>query len=270
MKNMKSIIANNLNISYLEVGSGPALLLLHGFSLDHTVWENQIKDLEKKYRIIVPDLRCSGLTGNSSEEVTIELMADDVSAFINALHISSVAIAGFSMGGYILLEMLLRNPLGIRAAAFISTRSSADSIEGMEKRKEQMIEIINDGTEKFANNFLTELFDHTFASKNPESVERIKNVISSQSPENVAKLLNAIRLRKDLTSRLHEIKIPCAVIGGIKDRLIHKDDFQQLNEHLSSCSYHLLENIGHMTPVESSKEVSFILDELLQKTGMWF
>lgn len=269
MINMKSIIANNLNISYLEVGGGPALLLLHGFSLDHTLWENQIKDLEKKYRIIVPDLRGSGLTGNSSEEVTIEQMADDIIAFINALNISSIAVAGFSMGGYILLEMLLRNPLNIRAAAFISTRSSADSIEGMEKREEQMIAIINDGTEKFANNFLTELFDHSFASKNPESVERIKNIISSQSPENVAKLLNAIRLRKDLTSRLHEIKIPCTVIGGNKDRLIHKNDFYELNEHLSSCSYHLLENVGHMTPIESSKEVSFFLDKLLQRAGMW-
>ncbi len=269
MKNMKSIIANNLQISYLDVGSGPALLLLHGFSLDHTMWKNQINDLEKKYRIIVPDLRGSGLTGNSSEEVTLPMIADDMSAFIDALNITSVAIAGFSMGGYILLEMLLRNPLPICAAAFISTRSAADSIENKQKREEQMIAIINEGSKRFAKNFSPELFGSYFIKKNPKYLKKVESIISSQNSKNIAKLLNAIRIRQDYTARLHEINIPCAVIGGIEDRLIPKEDFYKLNQHLKSSTFHLLTEIGHMAPIESPDSVSFILDELLQSAGMW-
>tara|TARA_B100000029_G_scaffold15487_6_gene16033 strand:- start:19174 stop:19977 length:804 start_codon:yes stop_codon:yes gene_type:complete len=266
---MQSTLANNLRISYLDVGSGPTLILLHGFSLDHTMWENQIRLLEKKYRIIAPDLRGSGLTGNSFEEVSIQLMADDMSALINTLSLKSVAIAGFSMGGYILLEMILRNPRTIRAAAFLSTRASADSIEGMKKREEQMIDIINRGTKKFAKKFSPELFGEIFAKKNPENVQKIEDIISKQSPENVSKLLNAIRLRQDHSLRLQEINIPCAVIGGTEDRLIPKEDFQELNNCLQNSTFHLLEHIGHMTPLESPDSVSFILDELLQNSGMW-
>ncbi|MBE17148.1 MAG: hypothetical protein CMH79_00125 [Nitrospinae bacterium] len=266
---MQSILANNLKISYIDVGSGPALLLLHGFSLDHTMWENQIRDLEKKYRIIVPDLRGSGLTGNSMEEVSIQLMADDINAFIDALNIRSIAIAGFSMGGYILLEMLLRDPRTIRAAAFLSTRASSDSIEGMKKREKQMIDIINEGTKRFAKNFSPEIFGDVFVKNNPEYVQKVEEIISKQNPENIAKLLNAIRLRQDHTLRLKEINIPCAVIGGTEDRLIPKEDFQELNNFLPNSTFHLLEHIGHMTPSESPDSVSFILDELLQNSGMW-
>ncbi len=266
---MKSVRANGINIAYEDCGSGPALLLLHGFTLDHSMWAAQVEELERSYRLIVPDLRGLGQTDVPPEPFSLETMADDAAALLEALDIPAAAVAGFSLGGYTLLQLLARHPLKVRAAAFVSTRAEADTEEASKRRIQMTRLAIDEGMEAFANLFVPQLFDPAYISAHPREVAQTQSVIESQRPNGIALLLDAMRQREDMTYYLKEFSLPCAVIGGLADMLIPAQAMRDLQESLPDCTIELIDGVGHMSPVEAPGQVSFQLDQLMQRAGMW-
>jgi pimeloyl-ACP methyl ester carboxylesterase len=256
-------------MAYEEYGSGPPLLLLHGFSLDHSMWRAQAEELQRSYRLIVPDLRGLGKSQDPSEPFTIEVMADDAATLMEAVDVSAAAVAGFSLGGYILLRMLARHPLKVRAAAFVSTHALADSPKRQADRLKTMRFVIDEGTQPFANAFIPQLFEPAYLSSHPQEVTETRRVIESQRPNSIALLLDAMRQRADMSIELRDFQVPSAVIGGVSDALVSLDAMKSLHEGLPDCSLTMIENVGHMAPVEAPGEVSFQLDQLMQRAGMW-
>ena len=266
---MKTVSVNGIDIAYQESGSGPPLLLLHGFSLDHTIWAPQVEALQRSYRVLVPDLRGMGRTPHTGGQITVAMMADDMAAFLGALDISAAAVAGFSLGGYILLEMVLRHPLKVRACGFISTRATADTEEGKKVRLQHMQTVIDEGMAGFAGHFLESLFAPDYIASHPLEIEATQKVVLSQIPEQIALLIDALRRREELTPRLGEIAVPCLVFGGTGDALVPHAQMTALHEGLSDSVIELVEGAGHTTPFECADRVSFQLDQMMQRAGMW-
>ncbi len=181
----------------------------------------------------------------------------------------SSAVAGFSLGGYTLLQLLARHPLKVRAAAFVSTRATADSAEAQERRVKTMRFVIDEGMEPFADAFIPQLFDPAYISAHPSEVAQTQNVIEGQRPNSIALLLDAMRQRADMSSYLENFNLPCVVIGGIADALVPAQEMRDLQEGLPDCTIELIEGVGHMSPVEAPAQVSFQLDQLMQRAGMW-
>lgn len=266
---MKTLSVNGIEVAYQESGSGPPLLLLHGFSLDHTIWSAQAEALSRSYRVLCPDMRGMGRTTHAGGAITLEMMADDMAAFLGALDISAAAVAGFSMGGYVLLQMAVRHPLMVRACGFVSTRAAADSEEGKQARLRQMRLVIDEGMAPFAAEFLPALFSPGYLSSHPLEAEATRRVVTSQVPNHIAALIDANRRRADMTPRLGEIAVPCVVLGGTADALIPVAQMRALQEGLPDSVYEMIEGAGHTTPLESASRVTFQLDQLLQRAGMW-
>src|SRR5258708_14993997 len=105
---------------YDDVGSGPAIVLLHGFPFDRSMWREQIEFLSANgYRVVAPDLRGLGAASDKSQFVaeadratlrqaeacrtitTMEDMARDVVALIDELEVDSAMACGLSIGGYV-------------------------------------------------------------------------------------------------------------------------------------------------------------------------
>ena len=266
---MKTVSVNGIDIAYQESGSGPPLLLLHGFSLDHTIWAPQVETLQRSYRLLVPDLRGMGRTPHTEGQITIEMMADDMAAFLGALDINAAAVAGFSLGGYILLQMALRHPLKVRACGFISTRAAADSEEGKKVRLQHMQTVIDEGMAGFAGHFIENLFAPAYIDAHPLEIEATQKVVLSQIPDSIASLIDAMRRREELTPRLSEIAVPCVVFGGTGDALVPPAQMVELHEGLSDSVIEMVEGAGHTTPFECADRVSFQLDQMMQRAGMW-
>lgn len=266
---MKSICANNIQIAYEDCGSGPPILLLHGFSLNHAMWSAQVEALQRSYRLIVPDLRGLGETEDPVQPFSVADMADDAAALLGALDIPAAAVAGFSLGGYILAQMLVRHPLKVRAAAFVSTQAGADTAERAEARVKSMRYVIDEGAKAFAEAFVPQLFSPAYAASHPDEVGQTYEVISGQRPNSIAMLLDAMRRREDMTPYLKEINQPCAVIGGGGDALVPPHAMRDLQEGLPDCKIELIDGVGHMSTVEAPDKVSFELDQLMQRAGMW-
>ena len=131
---MPKINRNGVKINYEVYGSGPALLLTHGFSATSNMWDDQINTLSKHFTLIVWDMRGHGQTdypddeGLYNEEETIE----DIRAILFDLKIDKVNIGGMSLGGYMSLAFYYKYPEMVDSLLIIDTGPGFKNAEARE------------------------------------------------------------------------------------------------------------------------------------------
>lgn len=103
------INVNNININYEVYGEGRPIILLHGNSESHKVFDKLIDGLKKDYKVYAIDSRCHGKSENV-REISYDLMAGDVIEFIKALKIEKPILYGFSDGGIVGLLVAIKEP----------------------------------------------------------------------------------------------------------------------------------------------------------------
>lgn len=106
---------------YRVRGSGENLLLLHGLGLSGADWEFQVRALERRFRIIIPDLPGCGFSSPTEGDVSIHDFAQSMWVLLDHLKISTINIAGFSLGGAVALEMALQRPDDVSRLVLINS-----------------------------------------------------------------------------------------------------------------------------------------------------
>ena len=91
---------NNIEIAYDDTGSGPAVVLIHGYPFNRSMWTDQTAALVDRFRVIALDLRGHGDSESSTGASTMKLMAQDVAALMDELSLERAVVGGLSMGGY--------------------------------------------------------------------------------------------------------------------------------------------------------------------------
>jgi YbgC/YbaW family acyl-CoA thioester hydrolase len=102
---VQRITVNGVNLAVEVRGEGPAILFIHGYPLDRTIWRDQIDNLEG-FRRIAPDLRGMGQSDAPDLGYSMSIYAADLAALLDVLGIDDVILCGLSMGGYIALEFV--------------------------------------------------------------------------------------------------------------------------------------------------------------------
>ncbi|MDE6470301.1 MAG: alpha/beta hydrolase [Eubacterium sp.] len=103
------INVNNININYEVFGEGMPIILLHGNSETHKVFDKLIERLQNDYKVYAIDSRCHG-ESEDTKEISYDLMAEDVIAFIKALGLETPILYGFSDGGIVGLLIAIKEP----------------------------------------------------------------------------------------------------------------------------------------------------------------
>src|SRR5215831_8390353 len=125
---------------------GHPLLLVHGFPLDHSIWQRQIDFFVDHCRVIAPDLRGFGSSDATSGVVTMEQMADDLHALLDALNVTDkVIFCGLSMGGYIGWQFWRKYRERVLAIIMCDTRAIADTPEVADSRRKLAATTLKDG-----------------------------------------------------------------------------------------------------------------------------
>src|SRR5690606_37351033 len=124
------IAISDTQLHVVDRGRGPVVLLVHGFPLDHSMWEEQLADLSSDFRVIAPDLRGFGASGVASETLTMSRLANDLAELLDALEVDQrIVYCGLSMGGYIAWPFFERHRARLAKLILCDTRAGSDTAE---------------------------------------------------------------------------------------------------------------------------------------------
>jgi pimeloyl-ACP methyl ester carboxylesterase len=251
-------------LAHDDHGSGPPLLLLHGFPLNRTMWRPQIAALTQAgYRVITPDLRGFGESRMTSATVNMSSYADDIVALMDELRLPQAVVGGMSMGGYVLLNLLERYPERISAAIFIVTRAGADDEAGKGKRTALAAATAAEGMNPVREVFCHILFAPTTLTSHPELLTEVSGWISATDPRGAAAGLIAMRERKDSLPRLGAIRQPALVIGAEQDQTIPSEQSRLLAAGIAGAKLFILQGGGHLVNLEQPDGFNAVLKEFL-------
>lgn len=241
-----------------ELGSGPPVVLLHGYPLDGAMWSGAARALASRFRVVKPDLPGRGETAAPSEG-RIEDYADFLQAILDELP-APIGLAGFSMGGYVSLALMRRRPAALRALALVDTRAAADDPAGKAKRDEAIATVQSQGVAAIAEAMAPRLLGPLSLS-NRDLVDRVKRIMLRQRPETVAADLAAMRDRPDSRDLLPEIATPTLVVVGEADALTPPADSQAMAAAIPGAALVTVAGAGHLTPMERPGAVAAALGD---------
>jgi 3-oxoadipate enol-lactonase len=216
------------------------------------MWKGQTQMLqEKNLRVIAYDLRGHGQSDVGDGQYTIELFVDDLVALLDYLKITRTILCGFSMGGYIALRAIERNPDRFSALVLCDTMSAADSNEAKIRRANSIKLVKKEGVGRFAEGFLKAVFaPQTFDAK-PDIVDEIRRTILSNSPLGICGALLAMAGRTDTTEALAKISVPTLILVGEHDAVTPPSAAKIMRDRILNSKLHLIENAAHMSNLEN-------------------
>jgi pimeloyl-ACP methyl ester carboxylesterase len=251
-------------MAYDDVGSGPPVVLLHGYPFNRSMWREQAESLSASNRVITPDLRGLGETSASADATTMYEMAEDVAALLDKLEIRRVITGGLSMGGYVALAFYRRFPLRVRALLLADTRPQADTEEARRSRAEQEKIILRDGMEAIADSFLTKVLAPATLSERAEVVARVRRMITTTDPQGAVAALRAMAARPDHTDFLPTIFPPTLIMVGSQDKLTPPADAELMHREIRGARLHIIDGAAHLSNIERPAEFNRALADFLQ------
>lgn len=259
------VVIDEREVAYDDAGSGPAVVLIHGFPLGRRMWQPQVAALAAAgYRVIAPDLRGFGESAPGTAPWSMECFADDIIALLDRLGIIRAVFVGMSMGGYVLLNLLERHPSRVAAAAFLFTRAGGDDEAGRARRT-QLAEAVEAGhPETVTGAFAEILFAPETVQRRPALVAEVAELMQAASPQGLAGGLRVMRDRKDYRPLLGRFTRPALVLGAEYDRAIPAEEGRQLAAGLPNARFMLITGAGHMANLEQAEAVNSRLLAFLQ------
>ena len=255
---------NGLDLFFEVKGEGRPILLIHGFPLNHKLWEPQISALVKAgFKVITPDLRGFGESEAPADSYSMDLFSDDLAGLLDFLKIERAIIGGMSMGGYILLNFMERYPDRIEKAILMVTRPGGDTEAGREWRTSLMEKARQGDKEAVVKAFEVVLFEEESFAKRRDLVDLVRSWMRATPVNGMVGGLMAMRDRKDYKSLLPELTTPTGVIVAELDKAVKLElakEFEKLPQH----KFVVLKGAGHMVNMERPEILNRALVEFLK------
>ncbi len=258
---------NGTTINYNERGmpQGLPVVFIHGFPFSGEMWNPQISILPNNIYGITYDVRGHGQSDAGDGQFTIELFVDDLIAFLDHLSIRKAVLCGLSMGGYIALRAVERNPDRVCGLILCDTKSEPDTDTAKIKRSVTIHEVKTSGVRAFADEFVKAIFWEKTFEKNPSAIAFIKKIICENTSRGICGTLLALASRTDTTPALASINIPTCIIVGEFDTLTPTSNALSLHALISGSEMHILPHAAHMSNLENTQEFNELLTTFLKK-----
>jgi pimeloyl-ACP methyl ester carboxylesterase len=258
------LVLPELRMIFEDHGSGPPILLIHGFPLNREMWRPQLEGLAVAAHVIAPDLRGHGETPPSDEVSTMDDLADDCLAVLEALAVNQpVYICGLSMGGYVSLAFYRRHRARVAGLILAATRAGADSPEGKANRDRMASQAKEDGPQAVVNAMLPKMLSPGTYATNPDLVAHVEAIMQKTSLEGMVAALMGMKVRPDSTPALDQIAVPTLILHGADDQLIPASEAEAMRTAIKGSKLEILPNAGHLLNLEQPERFNqAILDYL--------
>lgn len=228
----KYVTIRGFRMYYETYGKGAPLLMIHGNSGSISDFLYQIPYFSKKYKVIAADSRAQGKSVDFEDSLSYEMMADDLNALLDKLHLDSCYVIGWSDGGIEGLLLAIRHPDKVKKLAVTGANLWPDTTAAI----------------PWVVNFARQLYDSLLELK---QTPQIKNDV---------KLTHLLLYEPHITlSELHTISCPTLVIGGDED-VIWPQHTLLIFQNIPQAYLWILPDSGHFTPVFYRNEFNITID----------
>lgn len=253
---MKQIQFKNTSISYSDTGKGTAIVLLHGFLENQSMWDNYIATFSKRNRVVTIDLLGHGATECLGYVHSMEDNADAVHAVLTELRIRKVILVGHSMGGYVALAFAELYPEKVKGLVLLNSTARADS-EERKVNRDRAIKAVKQSFINFISLSIANLFSEGNRERLVNEIESVKNKALKTPLQGIVASLEGMKIRNDREVLLHLTAFPKLLVLGEKDPVLPHNETKQQVENTDVQLVVFPD--GHMSPIENEVELTAVL-----------
>lgn len=225
----------------------PALILSNSLGADFSMWDPQMPEFSKSFRVLRFDTRGHGKSSVTSSPYSIEQLAKDVLALADAMRFESFHFCGLSMGGQIGMWLAAHAPKRLNKVVLSSTAAKIGTPEMWNTR---IATVLREGMKDVASTAIERWFTVLFRAKNPSTVRKIHRILEDTSPEGYAACCSGLR-DFDFREKLVNLRTPTLIISGTHDPATTPADGQFLANHIAGARYVEL-NGAHLCNIEDA------------------
>lgn len=249
---MPKLLYKNAKFYYSDQGSGPVLVLLHGFLEDLSMWDDIVDSFRHTHRVICLDLLGHGKTENLGYIHTMEAQARMLHFLLGHLDISRCTLIGHSMGGYIALAFAELFPKMVQGICLMNSTALADT-EEKKINRDRGIKAVKQNHRTFIRMAIPNLFSEENRSVFLKEIQETTEKALQMSQQGIIAALEGMKTRTDRTQILQQNNYPVLMIIGKKDPAL---DYQSslLQSAVGSVEKVVFED-GHMSHIENKHEL---------------
>ena len=256
------IIYKNIKVHYSDQGKGSAIVLLHGFLENSSMWNNLIPHLIKRNRVICIDLLGHGKTECLGYVHSMDLMAETVNAVLKKIRMRRIKLIGHSMGGYVALAFCNTFPGKVKALCLMNSTSRADSDEKKTNR-DRAIEAVKNNYKTFVRISISNLFKPSNRLILTKEIKEVTKEALKTPLQGIVAALEGMKNRPDRETLLSETSFKKMMIIGKEDPAL---DYNSLIEQTQNSDIKVVEfPDGHMSHIENIKEFTYNILHFIEK-----
>ncbi len=241
---------DGMNIAFTRQGKGTPLVLLHGYPLDRSIWNELVPLLAPEFDLIIPDLRGFGESDVMEADNSIIDYATDIADLLTHLKISKAYIAGHSMGGYVALAFAREYEPRVAGLAMISSQMLADPPDRKEARYTTAKQVMEQGVGTVVDAMAPKL------SAEARIQEFARGLIGRQSPLGISSALHAMAERPNSSDLFAAFPFPVVIVHGDADALIPVERGREMKAALPAAHYVEVPGAGHLPMMENPEAVA--------------
>lgn len=239
---------------FVEVrGRGTPLTLLHGYPLNHTIWEDVEAQLDDEFRVIMPDLRGQGRSPSPAGVYRMRVMAEDILRLLDDLGVKKTVMAGHSMGGYVALTLAKHHPERLLGLALVASHAYADTPEKKQSRLDAIEQIKRSGVVAVLAAMPEKL------SRNTAVIERCRSFIPQANAQGIIGTLAGLAEREDMIDVFTHLDMPALIIAGVDDQINPIAMNRDMAAKMKKTRLVEVENAGHMPMLENPEQTAHAL-----------
>ncbi len=251
--------------AYEQTGSGVPVVLLHGFGGSRRYWDDVLPLLAARFCVIAPDLRGHGDSPAPEGAYTMELLAEDIAALLDRLHIDKAFVFGHSMSGYSTLAFAEKYPDRLLGFGLVNSTSLPDTEAAKEGRLRTVEQVRAEGVGPFIDGLVPRLFAPQNRTAMAAKVEKARAIGYGTSPQGVIGGALGMRERPDRTGVLSRTELPALLLAGEMDEVIVPERRFPVNK--PNITAVQLPGTGHISMMEDPAGFGEALTAFIEKSG---
>lgn len=251
-------------IGWEEAGrsDGPAIVLIHSLGADRSMWQPQVEALGAGHRLLLVDVRGHGSSDAPPGPYSLDELAGDVLAVVDAAGPDRFHVCGISIGGLIAQWLAIHQAARLISLIASNTAARIGSADTWNARIEA---IRTGGMESIREGVIARWFSPGFAAGEPEAFARANEVFSSTAPDGYAGCCSALAAA-DLRDEVGAITVPTLLVGGELDVSTPPAEIDWLGERIRGSRVVVIEGAAHLSNLDRPAEFNAAVQGFLATT----